>query len=34
MGGGGGEREYWVLLRVVEAIVGVGFIPCLFNLLY
>ena len=33
-GRGGGEREYWVPLGVVETIVGVGFIHCLFNLLY
>ena len=32
--GGGGGREYWVLLGVVEAIVSVGFIHLLFNLLY
>ena len=31
---GEGEREYWVLLGFVETIVGVGFIHCLFNLLY
>ena len=32
--GGGGKREYWVLLGVVETIVRVGFIHCLFDLLY
>ena len=32
--GEGGEREYWVLLGVVETIVGVVFIHRLFNLLY
>ena len=31
--GGAWEWEYWVLLGVVETIVGVGFIHCLFNLL-
>ena len=33
-GGGGEKREYWVLLDVVETIVRVGFIHCLFDLLY
>ena len=32
-GAGGGGREYWVLLGVVEAILSVGFIHRLFNLL-